>query len=281
MMKRNTARERNSRPADTADRDSRVKSYVENWEMEVSRKLILATTEFRALSDPSEKARLQTNIETLGAVLDLLQGKRITKITNADVLRDEIAYYKQEWCITKAKYREVTQELCNYKKAIENLKVQLDQDRVKIQEAEKTIQDLRLQLKEVPVSSSPRPSPEATNNMDLSFKLEDNLRTSMWSLDISIPEFNFDDLEEEAPKDEDWMGLSDKKEEEEKLQEITDTTVYHMQEENDTTQKSQTTDSAKLQAAMNVAEETDNKSNEESDNRPRRRNWFVRMFQHR
>lgn len=146
----------------TASLDCRVKSFIKNWEMEVSKGL-QSTKVKLLLCTPHERANLKTKIETLGAVLDLLQSKN-TRDTWGYDQREEIAALKLKLNEAEAKQKKAAESLLAQKRINRDLKGYCSH----VQTAKKTSED-----KEVQVNQVSRLSPEYAINIDLRSKLEE------------------------------------------------------------------------------------------------------------
>lgn len=158
--------------------DSRVKSYVKNWETELSQKLE-ANKRKLVMCVPHERVGIKSKIETMSAVLERLQGKREIEIycTGAAEMREEITSLKKKLDASENMQKDSVSRLQVANKIIRDLKLQLEQTRIKhfrsAAEAEKSLADLRQQLKEVRCSSAAMLSVETAINQDLKSKLEE------------------------------------------------------------------------------------------------------------
>ncbi len=165
--------------ANTPSLDCRVASYVKNWETDIRNKL-KSTKVMLLSSTPRQRPKLKTKVETLCAVLDLLQGRRIRQeadTCSTTELWGEITALKLKLNASESKEKQTADSLRAQMKINRELKRQLEQVQVKqlqtAQAAERTAQDLRCQLKEVQVKSASRLSLETAINMNLSSKLEE------------------------------------------------------------------------------------------------------------
>lgn len=153
--------------ANTASLDCRVKSFIKNWEMEVSKGL-QSTKVKLLLCTPHERANLKTKIETLGAVLDLLQCKN-TRDTWGYDQREEIAALKLKLNEAEAKQKKAAESLLAQKRINRDLRHQPAKGHCsRVQTAKETSED-----KEVQVNQVSRLSPESAINFDLRSKLEE------------------------------------------------------------------------------------------------------------
>nr|XP_046231689.1 autophagy-related protein 11-like [Scatophagus argus] len=158
--------------AKTADLDSRVKSYIKNWEMDVSKELQLTKMNLMCCS-PGAKAQLKTKYETLGAVLDLLQGKKVKDTCGKRELREEIASLKLKLKEAKDKEKQALYSLRVQVKISADLKVELKRHYKNAKEADRTKQELRQQMKEAQEDFASRLSLVSAVNVDLRSKLEE------------------------------------------------------------------------------------------------------------
>lgn len=140
--------------AKTENLDCRVKSYIQNWEMDVCKKL--QSTKVRLMScTPRDRAHLKDKAETLCAVLDLLQGKNTKETRSTIDLMEEIADLKSKLKAADAKQKETADSLCAEQKMSRDFKLQLEKSHLKQAEtevaADGTSRDLHHQLKELQV----------------------------------------------------------------------------------------------------------------------------------
>lgn len=148
--------------AKTENLDCRVKSYIQNWEMDVCKKL--QSTKVRLMScTPRDRAHLKDKAETLCAVLDLLQGKNTKETRSTIDLMEEIADLKSKLKAADAKQKETADSLCAEQKMSRDFKLQLEKSHLKQTEtevaADGTSRDLHHQLKELQVDSNTEREP--------------------------------------------------------------------------------------------------------------------------
>lgn len=338
--------------ANTPSLDCCVVSYVKNWEVDVIQKL--QSTKVKLISStPRQRAQLKTTVETLSAVLDLLQGRRISQEKyTCDTVELRLEALKMKLMAAEGKEQAAADSLRAQKKINRDFKLQLERGNLKrlqtVQAAERTSQDLHRQLKEVQVKSASRLSLETAINMDLSSKLEEihqqmqrppsqrstespadlrevlpQLNKSTRELEVpassiqtheqqdeedkEVPQFGMEELKSEVDEE---VELLEKEEEKvvcikmSHFQKIVDDAVSDIWEEQQATLKCQRVEIEKLQTAVRLAEEQlevqrqesakvlqkkeqeraerfeelENSFKEANNRRPRRRNWFVRMF---
>lgn len=153
------------------DVDARVQSYVHEWEKQVTQHL--QSTKVRLMWCSShERAELKTHLETLGGVLDLLQGKKAKETGNRE-LSEEISSLKSKLGKSEANVQLLLAAFHAQKKLNKDLKIQLRRQFKVSLNAEKKNQELRQHLmktQETKASGSTQLSPEAP--AELSNKLE-------------------------------------------------------------------------------------------------------------
>lgn len=148
------------------DLDARVQTFVHDWEELVTQQLQATKVKLLWCSGP-ERAELKNHLETLVAVVDLLQGRR-SKETCDRELREEIARLKAKLGKSEANVKLLLAAFQAQKKLNKDLKVQLRRQFKVSLTAEKKNQELRQQLKNqenwVPTD---RPGPQAPADQDL------------------------------------------------------------------------------------------------------------------
>lgn len=153
------------------DVDARVQSYVHEWEKQVTQQLQSTKVKLMWCSS-HERAELKTHLETLGGVLDLLQGKKAKETGNRE-LSEEISSLKSKLGKSEANVQLVLAAFHAQKKLNKDLKIQLRRQFKVSLNAEKKNQELRQHLmktRETKASGSTQLNPEAP--AEFSTKLE-------------------------------------------------------------------------------------------------------------
>lgn len=153
------------------DVDARVQSYVHEWEKQVTQQLQSTKVKLMWCSS-HERAELKTHLETLGGVLDLLQGKKAKETGNRE-LSEEISSLKSKLGKSEANVQLLLAAFHAQKKLNKDLKIQLRRQFKVSLNAEKKNQELRQHLMKTQETKAPsltRLSPEAP--AELSTKLE-------------------------------------------------------------------------------------------------------------
>lgn len=153
------------------DVDARVQSYVHEWEKQVTQHLQSTKVKLMWCSS-HERAELKTHLETLGGVLDLLQGKKAKETGNRE-LSEEISSLKSKLGKSEANVQLLLAAFHAQKKLNKDLKIQLRRQFKVSLNAEKKNQELRQHLmktQETKASSSTQLSPQAP--AELRTKLE-------------------------------------------------------------------------------------------------------------
>lgn len=127
------------------DLDSRVQTFVHDWE-ELATQQLQATKVKLLWCSGQERAQLKNHLETLVAVLDLLQGRR-SKETCDRELSEEISGLKARLGRSEAEVRLLLAAFQAQKKLNKDLKVQLRRQFKVSLTAERKNQELRQQLK--------------------------------------------------------------------------------------------------------------------------------------
>lgn len=148
------------------DLDARVQTFVHDWEELVTQQLQATKVKLLWSSGP-ERAELKNHLETLVAVVDLLQGRR-SKETCDRELSEEISSLKGKLGKSEANVQLLLAAFQAQKKLNKDLKVQLRRQFKVSLTAEKKNQELRQQLKNQENRASPiRPGPQTPADQDL------------------------------------------------------------------------------------------------------------------
>lgn len=147
------------------DLDSRVQTFVHDWEELVTQQLQATKVKLLWCSG-QERAELKNHLETLVAVVDLLQGRRSKETCNRE-LSEEISGLKARLGRSEAEVRLLLAAFQAQKKLNKDLKVQLRRQFKVSLTAERKNQELRQQLKNQENRVSPgRPGPQTPADQD-------------------------------------------------------------------------------------------------------------------
>lgn len=148
------------------DLDARVQTFVHDWE-ELATQQLQATKVKLLWCSGKERAELKNHLETLVAVVDLLQGRR-SKETCDRELSEEISSLKAKLGKSEANVQLLLAAFQAQKKLNKDLKVQLRRQFKVSLTAEKKNQDLRQQLRNQENRVSPGwPGPQTPADQDL------------------------------------------------------------------------------------------------------------------
>lgn len=182
------------------DVDARVQSYVHEWEKQVTQHLQSTKVKLMWCSS-HERAELKAHLETLGGVLDLLQGKKAKETGNRE-LSEEISSLKSKLGKSEANVQLLLAAFHAQKKLNKDLKIQLRRQFKVSLNAEKKNQELRQHLmktQETKASGSTQLSPEAP--AELSTKRENAAgRQVAEALQDRSPRKDAPGKEQEAPQ---------------------------------------------------------------------------------
>lgn len=182
------------------DVDARVQSYVHEWEKQVTQQLQSTKVKLMWCSS-HERAELKTHLETLGGVLDLLQGKKAKETGNRE-LSEEISSLKSKLGKSEANVQLLLAAFHAQKKLNKDLKIQLRRQFKVSLNAEKKNQELRQHLmktRETKASGSTQLNPEAP--AELSTKQENAASRQVAEvLQDRSPRKEVPDKEQEAPQ---------------------------------------------------------------------------------
>lgn len=179
------------------DVDARVQSYVHEWERQVTQHLQSTKVKLMWCSS-HERAELKTHLETLGGVLDLLQGKKAKDTGNRE-LSEEISSLKSKLGKSEANIQLLLAAFHAQKKLNKDLKIQLRRQFKVSLNAEKKNQELRQHLMKTQETKTSGSTPEAP--AEPSTKLENAAgRQVAKALQDRSPRKDAPGREQEAPQ---------------------------------------------------------------------------------
>ena len=149
----------------------RVQAYIQQWEQKVTQNLQASKTRLFMLRKPHKRACLKRDIETLTAVLDLLQGKTQQEHPTFRKQREEIAVLRYWLCATQIQLYQANKRLGVQQKITRDVKIQINVELKRQYDSQEKNQDLLLQLEDTKKICATKLSMASILNMDLRCKL--------------------------------------------------------------------------------------------------------------
>lgn len=129
------------------DLDTRVQNYVKEWEKRASNELQSTKMELICCK-PYDRPRLKQSIETLGGVLDLLQGRR-TKKNTKNAMRKEITSLRLKLREAEEFQKKTAASCETLTKVNHDLKIQLRRQNKVALEFQRQNKELRHRIEEL------------------------------------------------------------------------------------------------------------------------------------